>query len=113
MSAIIRIPLDIPDVRVLFIEANEAGEYIITVESTLFHATCPKWGRKITQFHGHADWITLRHLSIRGTPVYIRLRPRRYQCPYGPAEPTPNQQVPWHEPNSPNTKPYEEQVLLQ
>jgi transposase len=113
MSAIIRIPLDIPDVRVLNIEANEAGEYIITVESTLFHATCPTCGRKITKFHGHADWVTLRHLSILGTPVYIRLRPRRYQCPYCPDEPTTNQQLPWHEPNSPNTKPYEEHVLLQ
>jgi len=30
-----------------------------------------------------------------------------------PAEPTTNQQLPWHFPNSPNTKPYLEHVLLQ
>lgn len=113
MSAMIRIPLDIPDVRVLKVETNAAGEYIITVASTLEHATCPKCGRKITKFHGHADWITLRHLPILGTPVYIRLRPKRYQCPYCPDEPTTVQQLAWHEPNSPNTKPYEEHVLLQ
>lgn len=113
MSTMIKIPLDIPDVWVLNIEINEAGEYIITVESTLEHATCPNCGRRITKFHGHAAWITLRHLSILGTPVYIRLRPKRYKCPYCSDEPTTNQQLSWHEPNSPNTKLYEEHALLQ
>jgi len=113
MNAKISIPLDIPDVQVLNVETNRAGDCIITVESTLNHAYCRTCGRKITRFHGHDDWITLRHLPILGRQVYIRLRPKRYQCPDCSGKPTSTQQLSWREANSPNTKAYEEHILLQ
>lgn len=113
MSAMISIPLDLPDVRVLDVKLTEVGEYIITVESTQEHTRCRKCGRRITKFHGHDDWIKLRHLPILGRPVYIRLRPKRYQCATCSGGPTTTQQPSWHEPHSPNTKPYEEYILLQ
>lgn len=113
MNSKISIPLDIPDVRVLNVKANEDGDYIITVESTLRHAYCRTCGQKITKFHGHDDWITLRHLPILGRQVYIRLRPKRYQCPDCSDKPTSTQQLSWREANSPNTKAYETHILLQ
>jgi hypothetical protein len=36
----IAIPLDIPDVRVLRTEQTKAGEYILTVESTITTTLC-------------------------------------------------------------------------
>lgn len=113
MCSMISIPLDIPDVRVLNVKTNEAGDCIITVESTLKHAKCYKCGRKIAKFHCQDEWITLRHLPILGRRVYVRIRPKRYQCPYCSDKPTSTQRLSWQEPNSPNTKAYEGHVLLQ
>ena len=112
MTAQITIPLGLPDVRVLAVEVNRQGDYIITVESTLEQARCRKCGRTITKFHGHDRWLTLRHLPVLGHQVYIRLRPKRYQCPHCPGQPTSTQELAWHEPNSPHTKAYEQHVLL-
>lgn len=113
MPPMISLPLDIPDVRVLDVKTNKAGDYIITVESTLNSAKCRKCGREITGFHGHDKWITLRHLPILGSRVYIRLRPKRYMCPYCSGKPTSTQKLSWYEPKSPHTKAYEQHVLLQ
>jgi transposase len=44
-KALISIPLDIPDVRVLETELTPAGDFVITVESTLDSTTCRKCGR--------------------------------------------------------------------
>ncbi len=113
MSRTIAIPLDLPDVRVLAHEMNQAGDWLITVESTLNHATCRKCGRTSTAFHGHDDWITLRHLPILGQPVSIRLRPKRYQCPDCAGKPTTTQRLAWFDPNSPQTNAYARALLVQ
>jgi transposase len=113
MSKKLSIPLDLPDVEVVDIKLNKRGEYIVTIESTLDSTHCHQCGRKITKCIGHDRAITLRHLSILGHPVYIRLRPKRFQCPYCAKKSTSTQQLSWHQPNSPHTKAYEEHVLLQ
>ena len=107
------IPLNLPDVEVVDVKMNKRGEYIITVESTLDSAHCHQCGRKITKCIGHDRAITLRHLSILGHPVYIRLRPKRFKCSYCSDKPTSTQQLSWYQPKSPHTKAYEEHVLLQ
>ena len=78
--AMITVPLDLPDVRVLETQINEQGEIIITVESTLEGCNCKHCRRKIEAFHQNDEWITIRHHSILGRPVYIRMRPKRYNC---------------------------------
>lgn len=113
MTREISIPLDIPDVNVLKVETNEAGDVIITVESTQEGTRCGKCGREIGKFHGHDEEIQLRHLSILGRKVYIQIRPKRYQCRDCEGEPTTTQRVAWYDPRSPHTKAYEEHVLLQ
>ena len=114
-TAQILIPLDIPDVQVLKTELTPAGEWLITVKSTLSTARCHKCGREIRRFHGHDQWLTVRHLPILGHPVYLRYRPRRYRCEACSAEQdtTTTQQLAWHDPRSPNTRAYDDHLLLQ
>ncbi|MCB0164922.1 MAG: ISL3 family transposase [Anaerolineae bacterium] len=116
MFSKVSIPLDIPDVQVLDIETNKRGDYVITVESSLNSAICQRCGREISKFHSHDRTITLRHLPILGHAVYIRLRPKRYECPHCSSKhhrKTSTQRLSWYRPKSPHTKAYEEQVLLQ
>jgi transposase len=113
MSSQVSIPLDLPHVRVLNVKTNKKGDYIILVESTLKHTTCRQCGRKIENCIGQDRPITLRHLPIFGRAVYLRLRPKRFKCPYCSNKPTTTQQLSWYQPRSPHTQAYEEQILLQ
>lgn len=113
MSTKLSIPLDLPDIEILDIKQNKRGDYIITVESTLASTSCRQCGRKLTQCIGHDRAITLRHLSILGHAVYLRLRPKRFKCPYCSEEPSTTQQLSWYQPKSRHTKAYAEHVLLQ
>lgn len=113
ISAQITIPLDIPDVQVLSMEQNERGECTITVESRTEGAPCRQCGREIKDLHGVDEAITLRHLPILGRRVYLRLRPKRYRCPYCAGGPTTTQQLSWYAAKSPHTKAYEKYILLQ
>ena len=106
-DANMNIPLDLPNVTVLGVEVSERG-YVISVESTLKGTRC---GRKIQAFHEYNDWVEIRHLPILDRTVYIRYRPKRYQCPYCEGEPTTTQAVSWHTPGSGMTKAYEQYVL--
>ena len=113
MNTQITIPLDIPDVQVLNVEQYERGDCTITVESTLEGTRCRQCGREMTDLHGVDEAITLRHLPILGRPVYLRLRPKRYRCPYCDEGPTTTQQLSWYTAKSPHTKAYEKYILLQ
>jgi transposase len=113
MGSLITLPLDIPNVKVLKTETNAGGDYIITVVSTLNGTRCRQCGRDITKFHGYDEEIQLRHLPILGRRVYLRLRPKRYECPYCSDHPTTTQKLEWYDPKSPHTQAYEEHVLLQ
>jgi transposase len=112
-KAQVTIPLEIPEVRVLKNEFNQAGELIITVESTKETTVCQRCGKIIQKFHGHDDWVKLRYLSVFGHPTYLRYRPKRYRCEYCDGQPTTSQRLDWHEPNSPNAFAYEHHILLQ
>jgi len=113
INAQITISLDIPDVRVLDSGQNDRGDCTIMVESTLEGTKCRKCGREITELHGMDEAITLRHLPVLGRRVYIRLRPKRYRCPWCEGGPTTTQQLSWYSPKSPHTKAYEKYLLLQ
>jgi len=104
--------LGIPDVDVLSVELSERDDYIVTVESTQVGTVCQHCGRKITKPNGHGRWIELRHLPILGHRVYIRLRPKRYECPHCDNETT-TQTLDWYETKSPHTKAYDRYLMLQ
>src|SRR5436305_7683657 len=86
---LISIPLDIPDVRVLQTELTKDGKLILTVESTLNSTTCRRCGRTITERHGVDEPRLLRHLPILGRVVYLRIRPKRFRCPWCEGIPPP------------------------
>jgi transposase len=73
----ISVPIDLPDVEVLSVEIKAKRGIIITVESRLKTAVCQECGRDISAFHGHSDWVEVRHLPIVEQAVYIRYRPKR------------------------------------
>jgi transposase len=100
-------------VQVRNVEQNARGECTITIESTLEGTRCRQCGREITDLHGVDEAITLRHLPILGRPVYLRLRPKRYRCPYCAGGLTTTQQLSWYSAKSPHTKAYEKYILLQ
>jgi transposase len=110
---LISIPLDIPDVRVLQTELTKDGELILTVESTLTSTTCRRCGRTITQRHGLDEPRLLRHLPSFGRVVYLRIRPKRFCCPFCDDHPTTTQQLDWYDPNALHTKAYERHLIVQ
>jgi len=111
MDNTIRIPLDLPDVRVLEVSSTEQGAWLIRVESTVNGTQCHQCGRPITPFHGVDTAIRLRHLPVFETPVLIEIRPKRYRCPFCEGHPTTTQRLSWQALRSPNTKPYEQWLL--
>jgi transposase len=110
---LISIPLDISDVRVLQTELTKAGELILTVESTLSSTTCRRCGRTITERHGVDEPRLLRHLPILGRVVYLRIRPKRFRCPWCDDHPTTTQTLDWYDPKALHTKAYERHLIVQ
>jgi len=104
--------LDIPEVEVISVEINERGDYIVTVESTRNSAICQSCGRQITKSNGYGREVELRHLPILGHRLYIRLRPKRYECPHCNGK-TSTQELDWYDPKSPHTKAYDRHLMLQ
>jgi len=109
---LITFPLDIPEVAVIRVEINERGDYIVTVESTRNYAVCQSCGRRITKSNGYGHEIELRHLPILGHRLYIRLRPKRYECPDCHGK-TSTQELDWYDSKSPHTKAYDHHLMLQ
>jgi transposase len=110
---LISIPLDIPDVRVLQTEITKQGELILTVESTLTSTNCRRCGRIITERHGLDEPRLLRHLPILGRVVYLRIRPKRFRCPWCDDHPTTTQTLDWYDPKALHTKAYERHLIVQ
>jgi transposase len=108
----LKIPLDIEGLEVEGVEFTEEGEIYITVVSTIEGTDCHVCGQKISDPYGQDREITLRHLSILGRPTYIKMRPKRYRCPHCQCQPTTTQKLPWYEPRSPQTRAYENHILL-
>jgi transposase len=112
-TAQITIPLDLPGVRVLEVELNDQGDFLISVESTLDGTTCRQCGQVTTQWHGLDEPITLRHLPILGHRVDLRWRPKRDRCPRCEGGPTTTQRLEWYTPKSPHTQADERHLLWQ
>ena len=110
---LISIPLDIPDVRVLQTELTKHGELILTVASTITSTPCRRCGRTLTESHGVDEPRLLRHLPILGRVVYLRIRPKRFRCPWCDDHPTTTQRLDWYDPNALHTHAYERLLILQ
>jgi len=112
VPAKIEIPLDLPEIRILNNELSER-EIVITVESTREWVICAKCGNEIREFHSYGRRLRLRHMPILGRPVIIEIRPKRFRCPTCDGNPTSTQKLDWYDERSPNTKAYDQWLLLQ
>jgi transposase len=108
---LLQIPLDIPDVKLEKVDASTKKGFVITVISELKGTICKCCGKPIDKFYGYSKEITLRHLPILEKPVWLKIKPKRYQCPYCDNGPTTTQVCSWYDSKSPHTKAYEQSLL--
>ena len=112
-TAQITIPLDIPEVDLIEVSQNEAGNWILTVKAKSKTTMCGVCKKPIECKHGKGRMLTLRHLPILGQATYIRIAPKRGKCPECQNSPTTTQTVEWYEAYSPHTKAYDEHLMRQ
>lgn len=109
----IAIPLDLSDVMVTSTTVTKDHTLLIEVESTRPTTMCQRCGQEISQFHGYDRPLTLRHLPVLGMPVFIRIRPKRFRCPFCDDHPTTTQRLAWYEPNATATTAFVKHLLMQ
>ena len=109
----IAIPLDLSDVTVTSTTVTKDHTLLIEVESTCTTTMCQRCGQEISQFHGHDRPLTLRHLPVLDMPVFIRIRPKRFRCPFCDDHPTTTQRLAWYEPNATATTAFVKHLLMQ
>ena len=107
----IELDLELPDVEVLRSFRDNKGNYVIELQSTKKSGICRKCGKKIRNFKGYGEWIMIRHLPILGREVYLKIRPRRYQCLECDNEPTTTEEFSWRSPGKSYTRAYQDHVL--
>jgi len=103
--------LGIPNIMIKETLIDQENKVILLVESLEEGTTCHQCGQKADAFHGHSEEIILRHLPLSGNELYIRIRPKRYQCKKCDA--VTNQTLPWYPQRSSHTQAYEDHLLLQ
>jgi transposase len=108
---LIQIPLDIPDVQIEKLDTSSKKGFVLTLTSTLKGTACKCCGKAIDKFYGHSKEITLRHLPILDKPVWLKIKPKRYQCPDCDNGPTTTQTCGWYDSKSPHTRAYEQWLL--
>ena len=108
---LIQIPLDIPDVQIEKLDTSSKKGFVLTLTSTLKGTTCKCCGKPIDKFYGYSNEITLRHLPILDKIVWLKIKPKRYQCPDCDNGPTTTQTCSWYDSKSPHTKAYEQWLL--
>ena len=109
----ITIPLDIPNVDLIEVSQNQAGNWLLTVAAQSKMTECGVCKKPIECKHGKGRMITLRHLPILGQATYIRIAPKRGKCPDCINSPTTTQTMGWYEAYSPHTKAYDEHLMRQ
>ena len=72
MGATSEIPLDVEGVEIKDVELTEKDGFFITVTSTVEGTNCHVCNQRITDFYGQDREVILRHLSILGTPTFIK-----------------------------------------
>ena len=96
--------LGIDSLKIIAQTIDTQGNIIFDVESTKLETACHKCGQLTNKRYGFGETITVRHLSILDTPVYLRIRVARYECQRCDDHPTTSEQYDWCERKSKTTK---------
>jgi transposase len=103
----LQVPLNLPDVRVRSTQRTEPGHGLICVESPREGAQCRRCGWEMRDLHGLDAAVRLRSLPLFDVPVFVDIRPKRYDGPDCAGHPTTTPRCAWYEARSPHTKAYE------
>jgi transposase len=98
------LPLGIDSLKIIAQTIDTQGNIIFDVESTKKETACHKCGQLTNKRYGFGETITVRHLSILDTPVYLRIRVARYECQHCDDHPVTSEQYDWCERKSKTTK---------
>ena len=98
------LPLDIESLDIISQKIDNKGNIVFTVQSNKDGTECHKCGKHAKIHNGYAPLIEVRHLSILDTPVYLKIRPVRYQCEHCDDHTTTTEQYDWRERRSSTTK---------
>ena len=90
-----RIPLGIASLEIVSQETDSKGNIIITVTTNQTETLCHKCGKPATKPYGYAPYLKIRHVPIFETPVYLRIKPMRYQCERCEDGPTTQEKYDW------------------
>jgi transposase len=96
--------LDIDSLKITAQTVDTQGNIIFDVESTKTETACHKCGQLTNKRYGYGETITVRHLPILETPVYLRICIVRYECHDCDDHPTTSEQYDWRERKSKTTK---------
>jgi len=104
--------LGLSDIIITDISEARDGTIHVTVKSTQTETLCCHC-KLPTEPYGYGRTLTLRHLSILGREVYIKITPPRGICKRCDDHPTTTQTLDWFQRNGHHTKPYDDYLMLQ
>ena len=91
----ISLPLDIDSLKILSQTVDAKGNIIIEVQSKGTSTPCHKCGKSATKRYGFGPYLMIRHLPILDNPVFLKIRPVRYQCDECDNHPTTSESYDW------------------
>ena len=106
-----KIKLDIESLDIISCSVDKQGIVELEVESKKRLARCHKCGKNATKRYGTAPELRIRHLPILDNPVYLRIKPVRYECNYCDDHTVTTEQYDWCERNSHVTKALERYIM--
>ena len=105
------LPLDIETLEITGQHVDSKGNIIFDVVSTCTETTCQKCGKPATKRYGYSHEILIQHTSILDRPVYLRIKPVRYQCEHCDDNPTTTEKYSWVAKSGKITKALEDFIL--
>lgn len=107
----INLPFDIESLEIISQEIDPKGNVVLEVCSQGTHSTCHKCGKHATKRYGTAPMITVQHTSIFDKPVYLKIKPVRYQCEHCDDHPVTTEQYDWCDRNAKITHALEDYIM--
>lgn len=105
------LPLDIKTLEITNQSIDNKGNIIFDVVSTCTETNCQKCGKLARKRYGHSHEVLIQHTSILDRPVYLRIKPVRYQCEHCDDHPTTTEKYDWAAKNGKITKALEDFIL--
>jgi len=107
----IDLSLDIDSLKILSQTVDMKGNILIEVQSKVTSTPCHKCGKTATKRYGYGPILTVKHLPLFDTPVYLKIRSVRYQCEHCDGHPTTSEKYDWCDWGSKTSKGLEKYLM--